>query len=506
LQNSSWECWWLDPTYSVDLSIKKQTLWSMAPLLSVTVVNIVSTPLFYRCLGPEMYALWFYVLTFSGAFGFADLGLGVAVGRYIGVALGRGDQAAVREYWGTGNAIAVPLLSAMGLIFAVLGASFGPKWFHVSPMNISLLRWCFIAGGVALFVSFYAQFWLILSQAELDFKFISIVRVFISLFQVIPAMFWAYLTANPFVLIAWSTLVALLQLVVFIRHAQRHYGLGLSLSAARWARAREMAAYTGKTFATLLVNSLLGSADRLALGKLAPSADFAHYNIANNVGSRIQGLSVAVMGPVFHNTSRAIADSSRVSAAEIYNETFRFTFGWYVLAAVWATVWAQPALTLWLGPDLATKVEPIFAPMIIGYCITSIANISGSQLGPLNRVGTGIFFHVTAGLTLAACVIAGWKLGGMKGVAYGFLGSRAVFLMQDIFIIRLIGAGGWLSITTWLHIGIQVAVGTTFFVVSQALHARVIAVPVCAAAHAGVVGLLLLRDVKKPLSKAYQPN
>ena len=44
-------------------------------------------PLFYRYLGPEMYALWFYVLTFSGLFVFADLGLGSAVGRYMGVAL-----------------------------------------------------------------------------------------------------------------------------------------------------------------------------------------------------------------------------------------------------------------------------------------------------------------------------------------------------------------------------------------------------------------------------------
>ncbi len=70
------------------MSLKKQTLWSIVPLLVITAINIVSVPLFYRFLGPVLYALWFYVLTFTGAFGFMDLGLGVAVGRYIGVALG----------------------------------------------------------------------------------------------------------------------------------------------------------------------------------------------------------------------------------------------------------------------------------------------------------------------------------------------------------------------------------------------------------------------------------
>src|SRR5437868_12293054 len=99
------------------MSLQKQTLWSLAPLLVATFVNLFSVPLFYRYLGPEMYALWFYVLTFTGAFGFMDLGLGVAVGRYVGIALSQKDEKAVREYWGTGHAIALPLLLLMGLGF-----------------------------------------------------------------------------------------------------------------------------------------------------------------------------------------------------------------------------------------------------------------------------------------------------------------------------------------------------------------------------------------------------
>src|SRR5437773_9888050 len=92
------------------MTLKRQSLWSIAPLVVISAVNIFSVPLFYRYLGAELYALWFYVITFTGIFGFADLGLGVAVGRYIGFAMGKGDAAAVREYWGTGNLIALPLV------------------------------------------------------------------------------------------------------------------------------------------------------------------------------------------------------------------------------------------------------------------------------------------------------------------------------------------------------------------------------------------------------------
>src|SRR5580693_7471042 len=103
------------------MSIKRQTVWGMLPMLVLSVVNIFSMPLFLRWLGADMYALWFYVITFSGMFGFADMGLGVAVGRYISVALGKNDLAAVRGYWGTGNLIMLPFLALVTLVFVGFG-------------------------------------------------------------------------------------------------------------------------------------------------------------------------------------------------------------------------------------------------------------------------------------------------------------------------------------------------------------------------------------------------
>jgi O-antigen/teichoic acid export membrane protein len=445
------------------MSLKRQTLWSMAPLMVVTATNIVSVPLFYRYLGPEMYALWFYVLTFTGAFGFMDLGLGVAVGRYVGVALGRNDAQAVREYWGTGNAIAMPLLAVMGVAFGVIGVLFGPKWFNIDPSLISLLRWSFVAGAVSLFLSYYGQFWLILSQAHLDFKFLSILRTATSLLQIIPSIVLAWATRNPLVLILWATAIGALQLAIFVGHAKKSYQLTFSFGHAGWHRAREMAAYTGKTFASLIIGSLSGSADRLVLGKLAPAVDFTNYAICSNVGGRIQGLSAAVMGPVFHNTSRAVGRKSRESAASVYNEIFNFTVPWYLLASIWAWIWHPVFLRLWLGERLGAIIGPIFVPIVLGCCLTAISNIGAAQLGPLNRVGTGLIFNILTVVLLIVGVYEGWRWNGVVGVAWAFLFSRVVLIIQDLFVIRLVGAGGWLAPGTWKHLGVQVAIALALF-------------------------------------------
>ncbi len=445
------------------MSIKRQTLWSIAPLVVATVINVASVPLFYRYLGPEMYALWFYVLTFTGAFGFMDLGLGVAVGRYVGVALGQNDLQAVREYWGTGNAVAIPLLAAMALIFAVIGATFGPSWFNVAPPFVSLLRWSFVAGGVGLFLSYYGQFWLILSQAHLDFRFLSLLRIGTSLLQIIPSIILAWGTHNPLILVCWAAAVAALQLAIFVRHAKKTYSLGFDLSHAGWSRVHEMAAYTGKTFVSLLVNSLFGSADRLVLGKLAPPAVFTNYAIASNAGSRILGLSAAAMGPVFSNTNRAIGQGGRESVASVYNEIFDFTFPWYALVSIWVLFWHPVLLRFWLGANLGAAVTPLFVPLVIGCCLTGISNISTAQLGSLNRVGTGLAFNMATCLLLVVGVYFGWHWNAVVGVAWAFLGSRIVLVAQDFFVIRLIRAGGWLATQTWKNLGLQLAVGLAFF-------------------------------------------
>ena len=160
----------------------------------------------------------------------------------------------MREYWGTGNAIVVPLLAVMAVAFTVVGVFFGPAWFKVAPEEAQLLRWCFVAGGIGLFFSFYSQFWLILSQTYLDFKFLGVLRTAMGLLQVIPAIVLAWATGNPLVLIAWSTATAALQLGIFVLHGRKAYGLGLGLEERKWERAREMAAYTAKTFAALVTN------------------------------------------------------------------------------------------------------------------------------------------------------------------------------------------------------------------------------------------------------------
>ena len=482
------------------MSIKRQTVWNMTPQLVSAAVGFFSLPLFLRYLGGDMFALWGYIGTFSGMFGFADLGLGVAIGRYVGVALGKQDPDAVRGYWGTGNLIVIPFLALVSLAFIGLGVWLGPKWFNISPDHAGLLRWCFAVGGGGLFFSYYGSYWMILSQAHLDFQFISLVRVVMNLLQILPALALAYFTQNPLWMTMWGVFIALLQLGVFAWHAHRKYGLGLNLGSASRVRAREMAAYTGKTFVVLLVGSVFGQIDRAMLGRFALPVDFNPYNISSNVATRLQNLSVSVMGPVLFNTARVV-DASREAAAKIYNETFAFVFEWYLLAAIWVALWHPVLLRLWLthtmglklGLATAAQVGPLLTPVLVACCLNAMSNISNAQLTSLNRQGATIISNVAAGLLAIAGVGAGWNVAGVVGAAYGFLFSRLALVAQDLYVIHLLKAGGWLSPHTWLKVGAQGLVGAAFALSYLAVPRDAYWLLAPAALHGGLVAAWILR-------------
>jgi O-antigen/teichoic acid export membrane protein len=248
----------------------------------------------------------------------------------------------------------------------------------------------------------------------------------------------------------------------------------------------------------LLVSSLFGSIDRLILGKIASAAQFAHYMIGANAGSRVQALGQAAMGPIFNQTNRKVS-TGLAGVSAIYNEAFNFLLPVYASICALVAVWHSVLLRLWLGPELASQISPLFTPLLVGFSLTALAGISGAQLGSLNRLGLSLIFNLAAVACLAISVFVGWQLGGIVGVAWGFLVSRAALIAQDLFVIRTTGAGGWLADTTWKHLLFQALMAGLFSVVFLWLPPSHFGLLVPAILHALILGFWILRN---PLRQA----
>ncbi len=440
------------------VNLKTQTLWNFAPILVTMITGLVSVPLYYRFLGADMYALWMYVATLSGSFGFMDLGIGVSVGRYVGLALGRGDHVAAQEYWSTGQVIVIPLLLLFGLVFGLIGWFAGPLWFQGAGEHLTTFRFCVLAGTVGLVLAYFSQTWVILANAHLDFRFSGALRTAMAILTVVPALFLAWLTHNPAWAMAWAPVVGLLQLAILIARASGKYGLHFRFARFRRTRLHEMMGYTLKIFLNLVLGAFSGGLDRIVLGKIAPAADFTYYNVALNAGSRLQGLGSAAMAPVFHSTNRGVGQGDKLGIGAVYVQGFRFLFRWMLHGCCIVLVWHHQLLQLWLGHDLGEHVAPLFVPIFFGCAISVVMSVSAAQMPALGRVHTLTMFQVAQAVVTAIAVYLGWTLGGIVGVAWGFLLSRIVGIAQDLFVATVTKSRGFLSFWTLREGILQAAV------------------------------------------------
>jgi hypothetical protein len=133
-------------------------------------------------------------------------------------------------------------------------------------------------------------------------------------------------------------------------------------------------------------------------------------------------------------------------------------------------------------------------PLIIASCLMAISNISNAQLSSINRLGRAIGFSILGGLLTAGAVVAGWRLGGVVGVAYGFLCARIANVAQDLYAIRLLKAGGWLDIHTWKRMAAQGIVAAVFATPYLFLPKASYWLLIPAALHSGLVTAWLLRN------------
>lgn len=436
------------------------------PILVTSVISVVSVPLYFQYLGEEKYALWIFIATLTGAFGFMDLGMGVATGRFMGVALGRNDIEAVKEYWATGNAIVFPMVLLFAIGFVIVAAIWAPSWFRVAPEDLSMMRWAIFWGGCGLFFSYYGQMWHMLAQTYLDFKFLSLLRTVTSLVTTLGTVVVALWTKNVAAIVFFGLAIGIIQFGVLWNRGILHYKLPFRWQLFKKSRLLEMLPYTSKTFATLLSGSLLGSLDRLFLARLAPAADFAAFGVSQNIGGRLTGLSVAVMGPVFHNTTRGVGGDASRSPAIVYQESFRLLFPWFSLAIIGVFFWSGPVTELWLGDKYGAAVGQAFPWVVAGLCMNAISNISGAQLGGLNRVGTGLFIKIIAEASSALGVILGWHLQGLNGAAIGFFTARCIWFYQDYLVRRWVGVSPKFYFENCAIIGIQSMIVAGIYTVS----------------------------------------
>jgi O-antigen/teichoic acid export membrane protein len=317
------------------------------------VAMFVTTPLMLERLGQDDYGVWIIALTLIGYLRLLDLGVSFAGTRFLGQALGAGDNVRYHAQLGSlsylYSRISLASLLVTALLTLVVPAFLGDDSFPAAT------RWIVLGLGITTSIRFSTRIFEVVLKSHLRYDSIGLSSITKTLIQ--TALLIAVLTTRPslptVVLVFILTDVLDQVLLVFLSRrtfpesfplfpAQRPPGIGAIIRYSSTSMIASLGSQLRNGVAPLVIAHFLG------LSQVAPYS----------VGSRFLTLFTDIVNAIFGGNFIAAfshLDGRNDHDALVANflKTLRFSSATATLGGGMLAVFGPPFIERWIGPSFS---------------------------------------------------------------------------------------------------------------------------------------------------------
>lgn len=396
---------------------------------AAAIVAIVLPPFLIRRMSPDAYGVWCLVLQMSAFVGYLDFGIQTAVGRFVAHANEKRD-AECRDGMVSTAFAALTTAGVVALAGSIGIVALLPHIFRQIPagligdVRIALL---IVAGSLAIGLpaSVFNGIFVGLQRNEVPAGVIGGSRIVGAVCLIFVVRHGGSLISMAIVVAAANLASYLLQYLLY-KILDRETQLGLRLVSR--SAGRELFKYctslTVWSFATLLVLGL-----DITLVGFFDFRSVAYYAVAATLVTFILGVQNAVFGALIPVAAVMDARNNTDELGSFLISTTRYGMFLLFATGVPLLVATQPILSLWVGPEYATRTAVILRVLVIA----NIIRLSAVPYAML-LIGTGQQRLVTVSplvegfSNLLVSIILG-ALWGALGVALGTLVGSAVGIL-----------------------------------------------------------------------------
>lgn len=425
----------------------RNTLANGAGQVAGVLITLLLTPFLISDLGIEGFGIWALALSLSFLGGYAsltDIGIEVAIARYIAEARSDGDFDAANEVASTGMAffglvaaIAAPLLVALSYPLVLA--------FGIDADVRAAATACFAFVGAQLIFEMPARaFFATLEGAQryVAFQAIELMRTALQalLFVVVLvtdlgiAGLGASLFASSFVVLVVAAIAAR-RAVPEVRMRRRH------ISRARF---RTLVTFGGQYFAVRVMGTMYRQMDKAIVGVALGPRFVTFYEIANRIqqaASMAQSIAASALLP-----ATAFLRRSTEILRELYLRGTNYATAVSLAVAGAGFIFAEDLIRTWVGEALTDSAlgARLFLVFVAFTAVHAVGTSMIVALGHMRFVivVTFVFIVVNLGLSLALVGPMGYE-----GVILGTVVANAVvWLPYTIHFLRTfeVGWGEWL--------------------------------------------------------------
>ena len=330
------------------MSITRGTAANLAGSILVTLVSLVTVPLYLRAIGHERYGVLLLFWLLLGYFGLFDLGLGRAIAQRIAAFSASSEDARARVFW-----TALLLNAGFGILGGAVAcgvAQFALRHWASVPVDLRLE-----AAGVVPWLALAVPLLTVSGvlagalQGRERFLTLNVVQVLASTAsQAVPLAVAACLAPDIRLLVPTILLIRVLTCVVLLLLCGRHVPLG-SRPALDRALLRPLLGYGGWVSVTSLIGPLLSTLDRFLIGGLAGARAVTQYAVPFNLAARLGMLPGSLSSALFPRLA-AVGPESAGALAERAVRGLVATLTPLSLVTMAAM---RPFLSWWVGSEFS---------------------------------------------------------------------------------------------------------------------------------------------------------
>jgi O-antigen/teichoic acid export membrane protein len=395
------------------------------------VVLIVVPHFFVHDFSPAQFSLWILILQLGNLVNVLNVGLSVAIGRFVAVSAAHDDVTGMARITAAGVQI-LTMLAVLGLLLVGLVAVLLPAvYVQIEPDLIPAARQAilWVGGSLALGlpVTGLSGAMIGLRRNELPAAVNAIGKTALGIALVVTAAHTHDLVSVARVFFIMNCLTYALNILVF-RWLCRNWRLPLMAGlAGSWVElARYCVSLSVWSVSMLLVTgvdtSIVGAFDYHAV---------AAYGLAANLGVFFGGAVNVMMNPLIQVFAGLHARGDIQASLRLLRISSFFATSGLIFAGMWMVGLAHYGFTLWVGKRLAVQAFPFFCLLVLSNTIRNSATPYTLYLlgtGQQQRVMLTPFMEGVS--NFIASVIGCWLFGAI-GVAIGAVVGAGVGVVAN---------------------------------------------------------------------------
>jgi len=406
-------------------------IYNLIPQLWFLGLTVFTTPFVLHRLGVDAYGILSIVAIVAGYLAFLDLGLNLAVIKFIAAHDAKGERDQINR-----------VVQTALFVFLLMAALAAAAFFFLSGVLARMLRvpagleadavMVLRLGGVSFAVNLVMGVFSAVPRALQRFDIVNLLNIVLGTLQIVVTVVILALGFGLLSIVAWGSALSVISLITYVAIAKR-----LLPTLRAWPRFdakkfRELFGFSSFVMASNFTGVASAHSEKLILGGVAPIAQVTYYTVPFNIVSRVLTLIPSNLFTVLFPTFSAMSvTDKRETWQDAYVRALRAMFIAVAPISILMIVFGSDLLRLWIDEAMSHNGGPVLAVLAIAMMINAPAYVCvtvGQSLGRPALVAAAQVVHL---IVLILC-------GLILVPSYGALGAALAWLAGNVIGIPLL--------------------------------------------------------------------